>query len=151
MVIHPLKKLSAFTDPEVHSSVIPCSDVGYHRFGGPCCLLLQSEVNDARSKALTSSARYWPARNLPFLTTPAYNYVHFLVLFTSPWRRKQHSPPKRWYPTSLNGVTTRRPRPETKLISVCSLDLREDVRRRWRSIICSRHHILLWVWDGRIM
>jgi len=38
---------------------------------------------------------------------------HFFKV-TTPWRWRQHGPPKRWYPTTAqHGVTTQRPRLES--------------------------------------
>jgi hypothetical protein len=44
---------------EVFWVVIPCSTaVGYQRFGRPCCLHLQGEVNDTGKKGMDIGIKY---------------------------------------------------------------------------------------------
>jgi len=50
----------------VFGVVMPCSDVGYQRFGEPCCLHLQGEVKVLRNVGiLPHPDTIWQPRRLP--------------------------------------------------------------------------------------
>jgi hypothetical protein len=86
---------------EIFWVMTPCCDVvGYHCFGGPCCLHLQGEVNDAGKG--TDIGRGIPLHSFPTISItilpnflPAHmdsipSYTPFPATFTSSWRWMQH-------------------------------------------------------------
>jgi len=86
---------------EVFWVVSPCSvAVGHQRFGGPSC-----HPEDGGSMVFLNISI------LPQHYT-ATQSGRLRLETPSPWRWRQHSPPKRCYSTTLHGVTTRRPRLE---------------------------------------